>query len=584
MRFKTQLEVKSSINQLVKYSHRFWAPFFGLLATNLLTFPLRAQVVPRPQIVPPPPTNLPRIPQIPQPQPQPLQPPVNLPSPDQKNPELYQQGTIRVNRFIFKGATVFSAKQLEAVVASLENRDITFSELLAARTSIAKFYTDRGFINSGAFIPPQDIRNGEVVIQIVEGKVETLTVTGSQRIREYVRSRLRAATSPVLNENRLREKLQLLQVNPLIEQISAELQPGSQPGEANLSVYVKARQPVHVQFDLNNERSPLVGSFERRIQFSNANLLGLGDGLSLTYRNTDGSNAGQASYTLPVNPQNGTVQFDYTIVHSNIIEPPFDQLRISADYRSYAVTFRQPLLQQADSNGTKEFALGLIASRQEGDERLLDMPFPVSPGDDSQGRTRISALRFFQEWAQRSSREVILARSEFSFGIGVLDATIQERGPDSRFFIWRGQAAWLHRLNRQNLTLVARVDLQFADRPLVPFEQFSLGGVSTVRGYRQDLNLTDSGVLGSLELRIPLVSNTVNQLQLAPFIDVGTGFNNQGANPDPNTLAGIGLGIEYQLGDQLRARLDYGIPIVAYPNRKRNLQENGLYLNLQYAF
>ncbi len=67
-------------------------------------------------------------------------------------------------------------------------------------------------------------------------------------------------------------------------------------------------------------------------------------------------------------------------------------------------------------------------------------------------------------------------------------------------------------------------------------------------------------------------------------MDVGYGFNVQGQNPSIDTLLGTGLGIEYQLEDRLRLRLDYSIPVIAYPNQKRTLQENGLYLNLSYTF
>lgn len=142
--------------------------------------------------------------------------------------------------------------------------------------------------------------------------------------------------------------------------------------------------------------------------------------------------------------------------------------------------------------------------RTESETSLLDTPFPLSAGADDQGRTRISAVRFFQEWSQRSNTEVLFARSQFSLGIGALNATINKDAPDSRFFAWRGQTAWLRRLG--DTTLVLRADLQLADRPLVPLEQFSLGGVATVRGYRQDALLSDNGFLASAELRIPILS------------------------------------------------------------------------------
>ncbi len=560
---------------------------------NLTASTLQARTIPLPQLPRPIPPSLP----YPNPQfppslpPQPLlKPPLTPYFPEQEipqSPEVSQQGIIKVKRFVFIGNTVLKPKQLRKAVAPfLDKKNLTFSQLLEVSKTVTQLYADNGYINSEALIPPQNFQSGlgAIVIQIVEGKIGQINISGSYRLRRYIRSRLRLAVSPVFNQNRLLEQLSLLQINPLIKTITADLALTPVLGETTLNVSVAANQTIRTQATLDNNRSPSVGSFEKRIQFSDSNVFGLGDGLNLTYSNTLGSNAGQASYSIPLNPHNTTLQFDYVIVDSSIIERPFNRLNITEADRSYQVTLRQPLLQRANGTSIKELAVGITASRLEGDQRLLGKPFPVSPGADDRGRTRISAVRFFQEWNQRGAQGVLSIRSEFSLGVGALDATIHHTAPDSRFFLWRGQAAWLRRLNRHNLSLLLRTDLQFAARPLSPFEQFTLGGVSTVRGYRQDALLTDNGILGSAELRIPIIANPVNQLLVAPFIDGGYSFNVKGLNPDPNALVGAGLGIEYQVGERLRMRLDYGIPIISIQNNKRTLQENGLYLSVTYSF
>ncbi|MHC5830270.1 MAG: ShlB/FhaC/HecB family hemolysin secretion/activation protein, partial [Nostoc sp.] len=109
----------------------------------------------------------------------------------------------------------------------------------------------------------------------------------------------------------------------------------------------------------------------------------------------------------------------------------------------------------------------------------------LSPGADEQGRTRVSALRFSQEWTSRNSHEVIALRSQFSLGIDALNATINQNPPDSRFFAWQGQAQWARLLAPETLLLL-RLNTQLASRTLLPIEQFGLGGQDSVRGYRQD--------------------------------------------------------------------------------------------------
>jgi len=160
---------------------------------------------------------------------------------------------------------------------------------------------------------------------------------------------------------RLLEALQLLQLNPLIQNLSAELSAGSRPGTSVLQVQITEAKSFHAQLALDNGRSPGVGSFRRRVQLNEANLLGLGDNISLAYSNTDGSNTFDTSYTLPLNPRNGTISFNFGTASSNVIEEPFNTLDIQSSSRYYEITYRQPLAQSP----SQEFAIGLTASRRE---------------------------------------------------------------------------------------------------------------------------------------------------------------------------------------------------------------------------
>lgn len=517
--------------------------------------------------------------------PQPLPPPEELlqPQPTQTPSEALPEnvpGTITVEKFEVVGSTVFSPERLAQVLAPFTQKPISFAELFQARSAVTQLYIDEGYITSGAYIPPQKLSGGIIRIQVVEGRLEGIQVNGTRRLNpNYIRSRIAVATSQPLNRNRLLESLQLLQLNPLIQNLSAELSAGSRLGESLLQIEVTEAKSYSMQLVADNGRVPSVGSFRRRVQLNEANFLGQGDGISLAYTNTDGSNALDASYALPINPRNGTLSFSYGTTSSNVIEPPFDRLDINSDSRYYELTLRQPISQTP----TEEFTLGLSAARRESETALLDTPFPLALGADEEGRTRISALRFFQEWTQRDSREVIAARSQFSVGIGAFDATINETAPDSRFFAWQGQAQWVRLLARDTLLLL-RADVQLADRALVSLEQFSLGGIESIRGYRQDLLLTDNGAFASAEVRLPIlrIPRLNGVLQVAPFVDVGTAWNSGRSDPDPNTLASVGLGLRWQQGDRFTARLDWGIPLVSVDSRERTWQENGVYFSVLY--
>lgn len=525
-----------------------------------------------------------------------IPPPENLsPSPPQTPPT--PEGVpnefpeiIRVERFEVVGSSVFSREKLADVTKEFINKPITFAELLQASEKITQLYRDKGYVTSAAFLPADQTFNAQgsvVKIQVVEGSLESIQVRGLRRLNPgYVRSRLEVATGKPLNLNRLLQALQLLQLNPLIKNISAELAAGSTTGGNVLDVRVTEAKTFSAQISLNNNRNPSIGSFERQIQLNQANLLGLGDGLSVAYANTDGSNDVEARYTLPINAYNGTLEFAYNYTDSSVIEEQFDILDIEGTSQDFALTLRQPIVQTP----TEEFALGLTLNRRESDVGFLEsvigfrQGFPQPGAQD--GETRLSILRFFQEWTQRSSQQVLAARSQFSFGLDVFDATTDNESPDGRFFSWRGQAQWVRLLAPPDTIVLVRADAQLADRALVPLEQFGLGGQRTVRGYRQDLLLTDNAFLASVELRYPIlrIPDWGSVLKVTPFVDYGTGSNRSG-NPEinPSNLASVGLGLLWE-SNNVSARFDYGIPLVYVDSRNdETLQEKGLYFSIVYT-
>ncbi|MDX2228036.1 MAG: ShlB/FhaC/HecB family hemolysin secretion/activation protein [Leptolyngbyaceae cyanobacterium bins.349] len=525
-------------------------------------------------------------------QPQPPLPPADelLRSPAPTRPPEIAPGdstvTLVVQQFKVEGSTVFNEDQLNAVLQPFTQRSLTLDELLQARTAVTKLYHDAGYVTSGAYIPPQEPQDGTITIQVIEGQVAQINITGNQRLRSnYVRSRLALATAPPLNLNQLVEQLRLLQLNPLIKTISAELAAGVQPGTSILNVTVTEAKTFGIDLASDNYRTPTVGSWQRLLTVREANLLGLGDGLTIGYINTNGSNQVDATYSLPINPKDGTLNLNYQFVSSRVIEDPFEVLDINSNSQYYEFTYRQPLIKTP----TQEFALSLAGSYQQSRSEFLKdllgeaIPFP-SLSADTEGRTRVAAVRFGQEWTKQGNREVFALRSRFNFGVVPSDFAIAAGPLNQQFFSWQGQFQWVRLLAPDTLFLL-RTQAQLTGNALTSLEQFNLGGWQTVRGYRQDGLFTDSGLQASAEVRIPIYRNRPlnGLLQALAFFDVGTGWNTKLANPDPNVLAGIGIGLLWQMSDRLTARLDWGIPLIDAKLDKNTLQERGLYFSIRYT-
>ena len=491
---------------------------------------------------------------------------------------------IKVKSFELEGNQVFDTNELAEVLAPFTNKSLSFTELLQARSTITKYYTERGYVTSGAYIPQQRLQDRVVKVQIIEGYLEDVQIEGNKRLNSsYFSQRIKTANNALQQESIL-SALQLLQQDPLISNISAELEAGTRPGAGILTVEVQEADSLATPILLDNRRTPSIGSFRRQLAFREGNLLGFGDNLFLAYSNTQGSDAFDGSYALPINARNGTLTVRGGFSSSEIVEEPFDQLNILGDSQYYELSLRQPVSQTP----TQEFALGVTASRRLSDiSSLLEEfdipPSELAPGADESGETRISALRFFQEWTRRNRQEVIAARSQFNLGLNIFNATVNKDAPDSRFFSWQGQAQWTRRL-APDTSFLLRGGIQLAGTSLLSSEQFGLGGLSTLRGYRQDLLLTDNAAFASAEIRLPVakIERLNSTVQLAPFFDVGTAWNNN-REPDnrSNTLASIGLGLRL-LFDNFTARFDWGIPLISIDSNKDTWQENGLHFSLEY--
>jgi hemolysin activation/secretion protein len=550
--------------------------------------------------------------------------------------------TITVEEFEFVvNHPVFTQAELKSFTKGYLNKALSKAQLLSVATEITKQYAARGYSTSSAVVClPKTQQQGKraAIIRIIEGELERIDVksppvnkedTEGSRMRlnpNYVRARFALAASKPLNVNKLQEALQLLQKDPLIESASFRLLPGSSPSQSILEVEVKEAKSFSASLsnDINGFSS--WGTSQQQVVLSEANLLGIGDSLSVGYIDTEITHDWNLSYTLPLNAHNGTLSFTYNqsqaygipelngsvpvkaqsvseaaSLERSTISSPFDSLHESGNHsnvestlRSYELTLRQPVIRRIRGENAgkgepptyEEFALGLTAFLGKSPTTSSQVPLSLSSLPNDNGLARTLALRFFQEWKRENARDSIELRSRFSVGVNALSSTINEPlaqvnpVPATTFFSWQGEAQWTHILAQDTLLLV-RANAQLANRTLVPSEQFALGGKG---GYLQHSLLTDNGIFASAEVQLPVlrVFRGKGVIQVIPFVDFGTAWNSSGqANPSPNTLASVGLGLQWQQ-ENFTARLDWGIPLVSVDSPYGTGQENRLYFSVQY--
>lgn len=493
-------------------------------------------------------------------------------------------GTIVLNRFEVIGNQVIPESEINQLLQPYLFRPISFVELLEVQQAITQLHIKRGYFTSGAYIPPQTIKNQTIKIEIIEGSIEEIKINGLEELRpDYIRSRLARATKSPLHQQKLLNALQLLQLDPLIKNISAELSKGVNPGTSYLELEVEEADSFYTELTVDNYRTPSAGAASRQIAIKDQNLLGFGDRFDVSYINTDGSNSLEnLSYAIPLNASNNELEIAYSFSNSTIISEPFQDLDLGSKSSYYGVRYHQPLYETP----TQEIALGFVFSHQNTQLSLMDIGFPtLARGTDIEGITKISALRLFQEYSDRSNSHVFALRSQFSIGLDAFDATDNADGiPDSNFLIWRGQAQYLKKLTPKT-NIFLRSDLQLSDRALVTLEQFSAGGALNVRGYTRNRVLGDNGLFLSAELINTLWQTSERNLtlELSPFFDFARIWNTDNFPLENNTLASVGLGFQFAIKNRLTASLDWGLPLiddVELPGD--SLQESGVYFSVKF--
>lgn len=277
------------------------------------SLPLKAQ--PAPNELPPPETIQQTVP--PNPQPIPETNPVSekdkptISVPDSLNSaqcelSINEPDRDYAERFLVRdikviGNTVLQS-EIEQIVkdSQLKYRTATFEDLVCLRSRITQLYLEQGYVTSGAFLANnQDLSNGIVTIQVVEGELEDIAITGLERLQEsYLRSRLELAAQKPLNKNDLETGLQLLVINPLFKTVDAELTAGQKAGSNVLLINVKQARSFTAGIGVDNYRAPSIGEFQSSVNLAHNNLLGFGDRLSAEYGFTEGLDIYNAGYTF----------------------------------------------------------------------------------------------------------------------------------------------------------------------------------------------------------------------------------------------------------------------------------------------
>jgi len=175
-----------------------------------------------------------------------------------------------VNQYLVMGNSVLPP---EAIALALTNIDgnygtnVSFDGIRASLTELSAAYRTRGYVTVSVGLPRQKLTNATVQVQVTEGRLAAINVTGNRYYssNNVMRALPSLYTGLLLNSHVLQSELDAANANRN-RQIYPVIGPGPEPGTSELTLKVKDRLPLHSRLELNNQGTP--GTPNLRVNFN----------------------------------------------------------------------------------------------------------------------------------------------------------------------------------------------------------------------------------------------------------------------------------------------------------------------------
>lgn len=491
------------------------------------------------------------------------------------------------------GNTLIDTATLAPLLEVGDGLEVTLGVLHLIAQEISSLYAEQGYILSRVYVPEQEIANGVVTLQVVEGKLGNIDVTGNERFKQgEILARLEPLKDdPALTEHRLEKTL--LELNDIRGlKLKAVLKPGEVFGTSDLTLQAEESRTFRVAFDADNFGSRFTG--EQRYGFTGEadSLLLMGDRLAVRgVQSNEEQSFISPSYAFPVGPYGTTVTLSYIFAEFNlggelaVLNAGGKSNIFTLDVTHSLYRTRWAEFYLSAGGELRNFENGL-AGAPSSDDKLRDVYGAVGGffKDPLRARTFYS-LRLQQGFSERDVADPLNSRFQ-----GRGDVLI------SRYEVTRYQSLYVG-----NTYLALTTKGQAASRRVLSPDQFAIGGFGSVRGYPLAEAAGDNGFMVSAEVVVPFPFKVAlidrprplrldKILSFFGFLDHGRVFIK---NPQPGErdkeLNGLGLGMRLNippLGEKypgVSFSLAYGFPAFGGPDPSDG-SSNTLYLNGLVSF
>ena len=498
-----------------------------------------------------------------------------------------------INQFDVQGNTVLSKTEIDQVIAPFTGKDKVYGDVQKALEALERAYHSKGYGTVSAYVPEQELASGVVRLQVAEGIIGKVTVTGNKyfsagNVRNAL-PQLREGNVP--NLSLISDNVQFANENPA-KKTEVILGVSEEEGKVDAKVAVSEENPrrVYVTIDNTGEKRT-TGQYRAGLSYRDANLFGHDETLTLGYITAPDAPGGVKAevYTVGLRIPFYALgdSLDLIAAKSTVNIPasviaPGGTLALNGKGTVFAARWNH-LFPRAGEY-TSRVVLGL-------DWKDLENPCKglVNAGCIGLLETPISAT-YLGQWQKPN------VAADFNAGVAYnlllrerqsgwrYNYAANARSTQKNFLIFRVGGSYLQSL-RGDWQVRGALDAQYSDNPLPTTEQLGLTGAQAVRGFSERVLTSDNGFIANIEGYTPdlaprlgsMLHTTVpGSLRALAFYDTGLGWSRpvDGTtwfDPHSNliipvgtkainertTIESIGLGLRYGLRKDISARFDW---------------------------
>ncbi len=480
------------------------------------------------------------------------------------------------------GNTVLSNRQIEGVLYPRLGDGKSLTDVQAARAALESAYHDLGFATVFVDIPPQEVKDGILRLQVTEGRLRVRTITGARYFSEGKILEALPATQPgtVPNVTALQKQLNAVNTQTPDRSVVPVLKAGPDPGTMDLALKVDDHLPLHGSVELNNQYTPDTESLRAIYLLSYNDLFGELDSATVQYTMTP-QKTGQvgvltAGYAFhPVGPG---IRPSVSFTNSSSTVATLGTLGVLGDGQVYSGRVAFPLQQAPGS--IQSMTLGLDYKHFRNTINLDSSGAQSTTGSIIEPISYVNAsLAYNGAWQRIAKSGMVAQTAAFDLTIdagprGLANAT--ENFGNTRFmargnYVYFRSDASLSTILPGRMMLTLRGSGQATQDPLVVYEQFAVAGSDGVRGYLEAEVLSDTGVKGSVQLQSPPLS--ARQFLIGDaflFYDAGRAHTVEPLSNEPGhmVLRSWGGGFDILPGHWISGTLTIADPLLPGPRTK----------------